>query len=218
MELYITADGSPTLINTDGVAYHSRLGAEAESRYVYLQASQLAARLAATTAPVRVLEVGLGTGLNFVLVAEAAAAAPQAQVHYTSFEPQPVPLALLAAYYVHLPHLQGPATQALLTGQGSGQLGNLSWDFVLQPWPQPLPPASQDVIFYDAFGPKDAPALWTPQVLTHTLACLRPGGVLVTFSINGATKRLLRTLGYAFERPKGFGPKREMLVVHGHQG
>ncbi|MBX3101553.1 MAG: tRNA (5-methylaminomethyl-2-thiouridine)(34)-methyltransferase MnmD [Bacteroidetes bacterium] len=216
MELYLTADGSPTLLTADGVAYHSRQGAEAESRYVYLQASQLAERLAAATS-LHLLEIGLGTGLNFVLTARLAAQYPQAQLHYTAYEPQPVPVELLGRYYAHMPHLQGEWTAILQAGAPQGQQGNVHWDFRHQPWPDAGYRQPADIIFYDAFGPKDAPALWTNEVLTYTLGVLAPGGTLVTFSINGATKRLLKQLGYPFVRPRGFGHKREMLVVQARQ-
>ncbi|MCE3006846.1 MAG: hypothetical protein LW884_00650 [Bacteroidetes bacterium] len=223
MKLIPTQDGSYTLENAAGVSYHSRAGALGESQHVYLAASQLAVRLAAGGGggPVCLLEVGLGTGLNFALSAQLctdlAAQHPHASLHYTTYETEPPGPDLLAAFYQPLPPgLHAWAEQVY--AQPAGSRGSVHWDVRQRPWPDlagPHPSPGFDLIYYDAFGPKDAPALWTPEVLGYTLSLLKPGGCLVTFSINGATKRFLKTGGYAYETPRGYGYKREMLVVHG---
>ncbi|HEY1007606.1 MAG TPA: tRNA (5-methylaminomethyl-2-thiouridylate)-methyltransferase, partial [Sphingobacteriaceae bacterium] len=71
LSLVTTGDGSATIFNARvGENYHSRHGALQESRHVFLH-SGLEFFLAGRPAPaVSVLEVGLGTGLNFLLSAD----------------------------------------------------------------------------------------------------------------------------------------------------
>jgi tRNA U34 5-methylaminomethyl-2-thiouridine-forming methyltransferase MnmC len=69
-----TADGSHTLASAKGLlAFHSRHGAMTESRHVFVQTGleYWLARELNRCQPLRVLELGLGTGLNASLVLEA---------------------------------------------------------------------------------------------------------------------------------------------------
>jgi tRNA U34 5-methylaminomethyl-2-thiouridine-forming methyltransferase MnmC len=72
-EIIPTTDGSHTLVSKDGLlTFHSRHGAMTESRHVFEQMGLgywLAAHAHAPTT-LRVLEMGLGTGLNAALVLE----------------------------------------------------------------------------------------------------------------------------------------------------
>ncbi len=73
-EIVATMDGSHTLVSADGqLTFHSRHGAMTESRHVFIQ-NGLEFWLAMgqnSLKPLRVLELGLGTGLNASLVLEA---------------------------------------------------------------------------------------------------------------------------------------------------
>ncbi|MDE6787332.1 MAG: SAM-dependent methyltransferase, partial [Muribaculaceae bacterium] len=84
-----TADGSPTLYREDiDEHYHSVKGALAESRHVYLEAGWRKA--AETSRPVRVFEVGFGTGMNAAITAEAALES-RIPTDYFSVELYPLP-------------------------------------------------------------------------------------------------------------------------------
>ena len=73
-QVRVTADGSRTLFDpAAGQTLHSERGALAEARHVYLEASGVAARLSQGRAT-RLVEVGLGVGLNLLVAAEAAVA------------------------------------------------------------------------------------------------------------------------------------------------
>ena len=71
LSVVTTADGSKTIYNAEvGENYHSKHGALQESQHVFLN-SGLRYSLASTESEkVSVLEVGLGTGLNFLLSAD----------------------------------------------------------------------------------------------------------------------------------------------------
>lgn len=74
-DVLITSDGSRTLYSRRyGQSYRSTRGALSEARAVFLEGSGVAGRLAAGE-DCAVLEVGFGTGLNFLVTAVAAAAA-----------------------------------------------------------------------------------------------------------------------------------------------
>ncbi|MCS7072860.1 MAG: hypothetical protein NZ108_00175 [Bacteroidia bacterium] len=61
LKLITTNDGSPTLLNIErNVTYHSKDGAIGESRYVFIEASELKQRLA-SKAQVSVLEIVIFT-------------------------------------------------------------------------------------------------------------------------------------------------------------
>lgn len=221
LTLVETEDGSYTLYDAEiGSHYHSRFGAAGESRYVYLEAGKFPDRLRETP-EVRILEIGLGTGLNFVLTLEAALKRPETQVRYRAFEPYPPPPELLAEFYAKmngqfdlpeeiwraLPELLQPKNEPL-------NLQNVQAAFIQAPWTAETRLAEQiDIIYYDAFGPFSAPELWAEGPLGNALSYLRKGGRLVTFSVSGAVRRFLKKENYPHLRPKGYGRKREMLIV-----
>ncbi len=207
LELVRCADGSLTLRRPDGVTYHSLSGAAAESQHVFVAASGLAARLA--QGPVAVLEVGYGTGLNFLLFAQLAQALG-GQLHYLAYEPERPPVEVCQQVLAGVAAPDALRAQALA---GQGQVEGCSLEVRTQPWPQPAEQGWAQVVVYDAFAPSAAPALWTEAALRPALAALVPGGCLVTFSVTGAVRRMAQQWGYHTERLPGYPPKREMLRI-----
>ena len=71
LEIVKTADGSNTIYNTEvGENYHSKHGALQESRHVFLKSGLEYFLSINNTKAISVLEVGFGTGLNFLLSAD----------------------------------------------------------------------------------------------------------------------------------------------------
>ncbi|MFW5658660.1 MAG: tRNA (5-methylaminomethyl-2-thiouridine)(34)-methyltransferase MnmD [Bacteroidota bacterium] len=223
-ELKITADGSPTLYDPEFEAHlHSLDGAVGESRYVFLAQSNLEQRLASEQ-PVRVLEVGFGTGLNFTLARELLQQVSFGELEYFAFEPRPVAPPLLQRFYEHVQVRESLKSDTLTINEQAftSELGaQLKYTFPgchLTYYKQAFPSAVElppiDVVFYDAYGPNAHPELWGQHPMLQALKTLRTKGVLVTFSVTGHTKRILKAHGYPFDRPEGFGRKREMLKVY----
>jgi tRNA U34 5-methylaminomethyl-2-thiouridine-forming methyltransferase MnmC len=68
-----------------------------------------------------------------------------------------------------------------------------------------------DIIFYDAFGPRAQPDMWTPEIFEKLYKCLVPGGMLVTYCAKGQVRRDMQSVGFRMERLPGPPGKREMM-------
>ena len=94
-----TSDGSLTLFHTQHQEiYHSKHGAHTESKTVFLNNARVLERLNKHL-PTRVLEIGFGSGFNFVCTAQHAIG-KASQLHYTGIEINPPP-ADLASELLH---------------------------------------------------------------------------------------------------------------------
>ena len=67
------------------------------------------------------------------------------------------------------------------------------------------------LIYFDAFGARVQPELWTEQIFMKMHMALKKGGVLVTYSAKGSVRRAMQAVGFVVERLPGPPGKREML-------
>lgn len=217
-ELFITADGSHSLRSEQfGVSYHSVHGAIQESLHVFIEAG-LRPLLDAGQQEIRVLEMGLGTGLNVVLTLVEAVKLPQTTFVYESYERFPITVKQAAELnYQELLPDSGPAIKTVHEMEW-GAWGDLSPNFsfckqqadFLNEKERSYPPTFFDVIYYDAFAPASQPEFWTPEALQVCYDALKPGGVFVTYCAKGQFKRDLRSVGFSVEPLPGPPGKREM--------
>ena len=212
-KLVKTADGSYTLYNKKYNAYyHSLYGAKSESEYVFLHHSNLL-KLLKTLKKINILEVGLGTGLNLLLTIKEAIKFPTTKVNYYAYEPEPIPTTIWENF---LKTYDFPEKWffPLLKRKNQFSIENINVNIFWEPWQGELVSTQKfNIIYYDAFGPKQHPEMWEEKMLISAYNNLGEPGRLVTFSITGNTKRILKKHNIKFSRPKGFGKKREMLVV-----
>ena len=68
-----------------------------------------------------------------------------------------------------------------------------------------------NLIYFDAFGAKVQPELWTEIIFKKMFVALKPNGILVTYSAKGSVRRALLSVGFTVERLQGPPGKREML-------
>jgi len=221
LRIVATADGSNTIYNSIvGENYHSRNGALQESRHVFLEAG-LKYYLERTTTEkqaathVSILEVGFGTGLNFLLSADYCTE-NNVNLDYTGIE----------AY---------PLSPDMIGQTGYEQYVSPSiWDSFIAKYPDALTSKvaldahcqlqiansklqdfqsdrQYDIIYFDAFAMAHQPEMWDEAAIAHTIGFLKPGGVFVTYAITGNLKRALKVLGCKVEKAKGALGKREML-------
>jgi tRNA U34 5-methylaminomethyl-2-thiouridine-forming methyltransferase MnmC len=219
LKIVETADGSKTIYNPQvGENYHSKHGALQESRHVFVN-SGLDYYLQSATIPketaVSILEVGFGTGLNFLLSADFCVD-KQVKLDYTGIEAYPLSAEMISQtgyeQYVSseiwgnfLSHYQESLTGTeAITQKCQLQIANcqlLNFQSAGQ----------YDVIYFDAFAATYQPEMWDETAIAHTVQFLKPGGVFVTYAITGNLKRAMKALNCTVEKAKGAPGKREML-------
>lgn len=224
MQLRTTDDGSRTLFDpASGETYHSMRGARTEAEHVFLRGSGVQLRLEQRL-PTRVLEVGFGAGLNF-LVTAASARSRGAPLEYVGLDLR-LPRAALLRSLRYGPAVADPVLgDALVTwadglqavgtgGTHAFRLGDVRLELVLgDATTAPLPTTCQ-AVYHDAFSPNAEPLLWTETFLTDLYRALAPAGVLATYSVNGALRRRLAAIGFEVTKVAGpVGGKRECLVA-----
>lgn len=213
-EIFITQDGSHSIQSGKyGVSYHSRYGAIQESRHVFLEAG-LFPIFIAQPERVRVLELGLGTGLNALLTL-LEAERRQIAVEYTALEAFPISLdQALGLNYPDTLQLEKPALFEQLHTCSWGEAQALSPYFNLTklklPFEEMAFGPSFDLVYFDAFSPNAQPELWEEGLLAKVANAMNAGGVLVTYCAKGAVKRRMKSIGLQVEALQGPPGKREM--------
>jgi tRNA U34 5-methylaminomethyl-2-thiouridine-forming methyltransferase MnmC len=219
VEVRRTRDGSATLyVPALDEQYHSRHGARLESQYVFIRHGLLPLLLAGVgrEAPLRILEVGLGTGLNALLTLEASTA-QGAAVEYDALETFPLPPAVVAQLqpeWVGRDELLASLFSKLHAARW-GEAVALQPGFLLRKLHQPLQAATLEprhyhLIYFDAFAPAKQPELWTEAIFRQLYAVGAPGAVLVSYCAKGEFRRNLRAAGWLTKKLLGTTGKREM--------
>lgn len=215
LEVQHTDDGSATLfVPALDEHYHSVKGAYTEALHIYRDCAYLhaAACFAAVEAPLRLLEVGFGTGLNAAVTAMAATA--QRPVHYITLEKYPVEPSLVGE--LGYDTLVDASLFAAIHAAAWDQPADIAPHFTLEKrccdlLTAPLP-EDIDIVYFDAFAPEKQPEMWSADVFARIYQSMRPGGILTTYCAKGAIRRLLQSTGFTVERLAGpVGGKREIL-------
>jgi tRNA U34 5-methylaminomethyl-2-thiouridine-forming methyltransferase MnmC len=217
-----TADGSNTIYNAEvGENYHSKHGALQESRHVFLNSGLqyfLDGKPAAVTnsqGTLSILEVGFGTGLNFLLTADLCIGR-KINLDYTGIEAYPLNREMISrtAYDQYISAELWQTFIAVYEPSLQEQTDLLSWCKLQIANSKLLDFDSKklyDIIYFDAFASANQPEMWNEAAISHTLQFLKPGGVFVTYAITGNLKRSLKALGCKVEKAPGAPGKREML-------
>lgn len=213
--LKLTSDGSYTLeVPELGETYHSVHGACTESRHVFIQNGLLPVLEGFKENCLTILEVGFGTGLNFLLTLQVLRSYPGISAHYEAVEPFPPDYeALKQAGFYRIPCL-GPdfsfKDDVVSFAQLAEREGLKAFHIHRERWPFVIHENFFDVIYYDAFAPSRQPEMWSYEALSAAWSCLKPGGLWVSYAAQGAMKRALKKLGFIVESLPGPPGKREM--------
>ena len=214
-----TEDGSLTLFApTFGEHYHSTHGAVQESLHIYIGMA-LEERLRAERGamePLRLFEVGFGTGLNALLTWQRAEA-ERTPVHYYSIEKYPVLPEVYEA--LHYEGVTGPLDPAEACVPSIPLRGARRWHLApsspsrssTATSPNCTFPEGLSVIYYDAFSPESQPELWAEELFARLFAVALPEAVLTTYCAKGEVRRRLQRAGFLVERLPGPPGKREVL-------
>ncbi|UOQ53804.1 tRNA (5-methylaminomethyl-2-thiouridine)(34)-methyltransferase MnmD [Hymenobacter cellulosivorans] len=216
VEVRTTADGSSTLyVPALDEHYHSTHGALQEAQHVYLAAG-LEAKLAPATGPVRVLEIGFGTGLNALLTLQRSLTARHI-IEYDTLEKYPLPPTVIQSLgverYVLNPELL--AFHEYLHAAPWKEVVHLTEHFLLHKQPTALqdtalPAQRYNVIYFDAFAPDKQPDMWTEAVFEQLYHATATDGILVSYCAKGSFRRSLKAAGWLVEKLPGPPGKREM--------
>jgi len=216
LHFVVTADGSKTIFNPSvGENYHSKHGALQESKHVFVKSGLHFFLENNNQTEVSVLEVGFGTGLNFLLSAEYCFD-KKAALNYTGIEAFPLSSEMIGSTeygdYVserlYNSFLQN-YKDSLKAEVGINEYCKLQ---VVNCKLEEFKSKKQfDVLYFDAFAAIHQPEMWTTQALEHCCKYLTPGGVFVTYAITGNLKRSMKSLGFDIEKAPGAPGKREML-------
>lgn len=68
-----------------------------------------------------------------------------------------------------------------------------------------------DLIYFDAFGYRVQPELWSTEIFRRMHSALKSKGVLVTYAARGVIKRSMQEVGFVVEKLAGPPGKREMF-------
>jgi tRNA U34 5-methylaminomethyl-2-thiouridine-forming methyltransferase MnmC len=212
IEIVTTEDGSNTLFVPElREHYHSIHGAIQESNFIFINRG-----LDFSNAnPVRIFEVGFGTGLN-VLLSGIYAHTHNREIFYTSIEKYP-----LSEDIIHLLNYRDLVKNedrelyelihsckwnlpekvsknlTLLKINGDFLTDEVSGNF--------------DLVYFDAFGPDKQPEMWTDHVFKKISGITVSNGILITYSVKGKVQRALQKNGFNVSLLPGPPGKRQIL-------
>jgi tRNA U34 5-methylaminomethyl-2-thiouridine-forming methyltransferase MnmC len=212
-EIIRTKDGSTTIHIKDwDECYHSKHGAIQEAQHVFIKNGLALYQ----NQSVSILEIGFGTGLNaFITYLESKKL--DLEINYVGVEAYPVSISELSAMnYV-----------SELNADDKNAIFNLfhesNWEekVVIDPFFtitkrqqffEEITDCEQyDLIYFDAFGYRVQPDLWSTSIFKKMHTALRPGGKLVTYAARGVVKRSMIEVGFTVEKLPGPPGKREMF-------
>lgn len=208
-KIEITADGSHTLIHPlTGDSYHSVRGAVGESMHVFIGAGLRKIE----KDPVRILEVGFGSGLNALLTLKENRPA-----EYHAVEPYPISIETAQRLnYASEGDLFREAFLKMHTCPW-GSLEQITHWFGIKKYASSLLETkfdtTFDLIYFDAFAPETQPELWSAEVFGKLFEHTSSEGLLVTYSAKGSVRRAMAAAGYSVSREAGALGKRHMLVA-----
>lgn len=211
-----TKDGSKTIQIVEwNEHYHSVHGAIQEANHVFIKHGLLffLSKIKESSS-IHILEIGFGSGLNAFLTYLQSHKLKQ-HFNYTGVEAFPVVKAeVMALNY---------AQQLQTDNKPFIDMHESLWEI-----PQELSPFftltkqqkdffkitdfdAYHLIYFDAFGARVQPELWTEALFKKMYDALKPHGVLVTYSAKGSVRRALIDVGFTVEKLPGPPGKREML-------
>ena len=215
-EIITTLDGSTTIHLPDwDECYHSKHGAIQEAYHVFIKNGLSLFE----EKSVSILEMGFGTGLNaFITFLEANK--NNLFIDYTAVEAYPVSTDE-AMQMNYLKELGAQNFHAIFE-----QMHQSNWNekIVLNErfnltkeklFFQDIDSQNEfDLIYFDAFGYRVQPELWSTAIFQKMYNALKHKGILVTYAARGVVKRSMQEVGFTVKKVVGPPGKREMMVAY----
>lgn len=227
-EIQITGDGSHTLFSHHfGQQYHDMNGAIDESRHVFLNNSGFYDRISKNE-DIHILEIGFGTALNVLLVADAIiASGSTSRILFTSIEGFPLDpeTAALLNYPSCLPTLSDPNILKTIFSESKPGfntfkiLPRLELNLFIGLYDTfEYPERKIDLVFFDAFSPKANPELWLSSVFSDIIDHTAPSCMLSTYCAAVSARAAMCHAGWNVARGPGFKTRREITLASNDVG
>ncbi len=208
-----TLDGSTTIqLQEWDECYHSKHGAIQEAQHVFIKNGLSLFQ----NKHVSILEIGFGTGLNcFITYLESKKM--NQTIDYVGIEAYPVSSdEVQSMNYVQ--ELDAQAEKIVFETMHScnwEEKYRISTTFNLTKRKQFFESIEDiecyDLIYFDAFGYRVQPELWSTAIFKSMHKALKSNGVLVTYAARGVVKRSMQEVGFLVEKLEGPPGKREMF-------
>jgi tRNA U34 5-methylaminomethyl-2-thiouridine-forming methyltransferase MnmC len=211
-ELVLTSDGSHTLFVPElNEHYHSINGAVQESNHVFISSGYDHSK----ADPLRIFEVGFGTGLNALLTAFRSLTGKR-KVIYTTIEKYPLKREVVDLLNYHsfagshgkklFAALHAAPWDKTYVIHDNFNLRKINGDLITDKLT-----GVYDLIYFDAFGPDKQPDIWSYDVFKKIASITVEEGFLTTYSAKGEIKRILKGNGFIVELLPGPPGKRQMI-------
>mgnify|MGYP000129345274 FL=1 len=212
-EILQTLDGSTTIHLPDwNESYHSKHGAIQEAYHVFIKNGLNTFN----SQPVCLLEIGFGTGLNaFITYLEAMKS--NQKIDYYGVEAYPISTEEISQMnYVTELNATSEREVFKLIHDCEWELNNkIAALFTLTKRKQFFEQINDedkfDLIYFDAFGYRVQPELWSTEIFRKMYRSLKSKGTLVTYAARGVVKRSLIEVGFIVEKLPVPPGKREMF-------
>ncbi len=212
LKIVNTSDKSDTLYNGElNEHYHSINGAISESLHIFIDAGLNYSK----ANPVKIFEVGFGTGLNAILTFKEAIN-KGLSVHYTSIELHPIDFNIIKQlnYNYLLPKDNLSVFYKMHECEWNENINiskNFSFKKIHADFTRYDFSDQFDLIYFDAFAPEKQPHLWTYNIFKKVYDTLSINGILTTYSSKGIVKDNLRQAGFVVKKLNGPKGKRHMV-------
>ena len=212
-EILQTLDGSTTIHLPDwNESYHSKHGAIQEAYHVFIKNGLSLFQ----GKSISILEIGFGTALNsFITFLESQKSVQS--IDYVGVEAYPISAEeVLQMNYVTALDAENERPIFELMHQSNWEEKIvISSNFTLTKRKQFFDEISDenqfDLIYFDAFGYRVQPELWSTEIFEKMYKALKVNGVLVTYAARGVVKRSMIEVGFTVEKLAGPPGKREMF-------
>ena len=227
-EIVITGDGSSTIHLPEwNEQYHSKHGAIQEANHVFIKHGLYyfcekfnrnchSEQSEESKNTFSILEIGFGTGLNaFISLLESKKL--NIEIDYCGVEGYPVSMDEINQLN-YTKELKSEQRESLFH-----KLHNVTWELKHEITSNFLIEKQQklfheiddinqyNIIYFDAFGARVQPELWTETIFQKMHDALKINGILVTYAAKGSVRRAMQSVGFTVERLPGPPGKREML-------
>lgn len=214
-----TSDGSTTIHLPEwDECYHSKHGAIQEAYHVFIKNGLHLMQ----TQSINILEIGFGTGLN-VLITLIESEKKGLKINYTAVEAYPIGFDEVSAMN-YTSQLNNENLESVFK-----DMHESNWDekktinpqFSLikrKQFFQDINDVDQyNLIYFDAFGYRVQPELWSTEIFSKMYLSLKENGVLVTYAARGVIKRAMQEAGFTVKKVPGPPGKREMMIAFKYQ-